>query len=402
MNENRFITGILVIILFIMGWVQGRLEELRRADGPGPNVVEGLQVIARHGGILGASSASKSSGSEESSLVSAEQQKLIEGFSSNDSAKGPDSASRAVPEKHVDGKSHPETEHPCLPGCSHAQGGSHCETLCSHSHDIAGSEPVEEHSPVSDHREGAYHAICGQAHAEPLPHLGSPSQPTDQSHPLDPEFPQTHVHVCKHEQGNAHGHAHEHAHGGGGSDGTISTGMILILQHLGLNELAANLLWIQMDADSHAGLWHRVNFSLELIPVLDPHFVEAFLLRAFVLDSHEKKVDEAMALLERGIKSNPYRSELWVQFGVYALNFRQRHGPVRHLEKARQAFAQALRLPTTLPHVARFYAFTLAAMGKRSEAVGFLKAWGETTERNRYQKDRDREAIERIESGEEL
>jgi len=77
-----------------------------------------------------------------------------------------------------------------------------------------------------------------------------------------------------HVHGPGCGHHHHHAELGEGDEAAISHGLILILQHLGLRELAANLLWVQMDADSHAGLWHRVEFALELIPTIDPHFVE--------------------------------------------------------------------------------------------------------------------------------
>ena len=182
----------------------------------------------------------------------------------------------------------------------------------------------------------------------------------------------------------------------------VSAGLILILHNLGLGELAANLLWIQMDSDSHAGLWHRVNFYLELIPKIDPHFVEAFLLRANLLDQGFRDVAKAMDLLETGIRSNPFHSELYVQLGVYALNYHNLHGPKRDLKKALEAFSKALAFPETPAHICRLYALTMAATGKRDEAVGFLKKVKEIPGRGAFDLSQDNLVIQRIESGEQF
>jgi len=209
------------------------------------------------------------------------------------------------------------------------------------------------------------------------------------------------THEGHHEDGHHHHPEEDHDHHEEGKDPQISSGMILILHHLGLGELAANLLWIQMDADSHAGLWHRVNFYLELIPALDPHFIDAFLLHAHVLDHAFKKHEEAVALLEKAALYNQYRYEIFVQLGVYYLNMDSLHGPKRFPEKALQSFAHALSL-THPPHVERFYAYALAALERRPEAIAFLESNLKQKDRPEEEKAHDRRAMARIAGGEKF
>ncbi|HNV71330.1 MAG TPA: hypothetical protein PKO06_16625, partial [Candidatus Ozemobacteraceae bacterium] len=183
----------------------------------------------------------------------------------------------------------------------------HSCPMCSHKMgtdtNILVSPALGSHSePLHTHERHTCHA-CTHDHAD-----GCASE--------------TSSHACDHDHAAepGHSHAHHHALDQAPPDPTVSTGLVLMLRQLGFAELAANLLWIQMDADSHRGLWHRVEFALELIPVLDPTFIDAFLLRAFMLDEYQSRHDEAVQILESAVKQNPNRLELWQQLGLQHLN----------------------------------------------------------------------------------
>ncbi|RCK81074.1 MAG: hypothetical protein OZSIB_2451 [Candidatus Ozemobacter sibiricus] len=180
----------------------------------------------------------------------------------------------------------------------------------------------------------------------------------------------------------------------------ISHGLIVLLEQLGLRELAANLLWIQMDADSHRGLWHRVEFALELIPAIDPHFVEAYLLLAYLYDE-KGDYDRSLQVLRAGMRNNPWRSELPIQIGVQCLNFRQRHGPVRRLPEALEAFTTACRLSDAPGYAFRLRAITLVAMGRRAEAIAWLEAVARDPARSPVDRQQDERLLERFRAGEE-
>jgi tetratricopeptide (TPR) repeat protein len=194
-----------------------------------------------------------------------------------------------------------------------------------------------------------------------------------------------------------------HGHERDVDDGALpSGGVILLLQYLGMRELAANLLWLQLDIDSHAGLWHRVYVLLELIPAIDPHFSEAYLLRSFVLNKGFHKIEEAIVVLEEAVRHNPFILDLQVSLGVLCFNHLKQHGPKRYLDKALKAFASALRFPDHLPHIERFYAFTLAALNRRDEGIAYLKERLAQPEMPPEVVEKHRKAILRIEEGEEF
>lgn len=213
----------------------------------------------------------------------------------------------------------------------------------------------------------------------------------------------THDEHADHDHENGH-EAHEHAHGHdhASQDPSITPGFVLLLRELGFAELAANLLWIQMDADSHRGLWHRVEVALELIPALDPTFIDAYLLRSFLLDEYMKKHDEALQILENAVKQVPNRIELWQQIGIFCLNHSGRHGPKRRFERALEAFNMMLRFYDPPPQTTRLIAVTLAAMERREEAIAVLQKSADAADRPPDQQQIDREMIGRIRSGEKF
>jgi tetratricopeptide (TPR) repeat protein len=193
--------------------------------------------------------------------------------------------------------------------------------------------------------------------------------------------------------GHDQGEGEEHPEG-------ISNGMVLLLKHLGLQELAANLLWVQMDADSHQGLWHRVEFALELIPTIDPHFVEAYLLHAYMLDRFKGEHRRSIEVLQTGLRNNPWRSELWIQLGVQFFNVNRQHGPDRDLEKALAMFSQACRLSDCPGYIFRFRAIVLTCLNRREEAIAWLEQVRASPGRFGGDQQQDDHLLQRLRAGE--
>lgn len=271
--------------------------------------------------------------------------------------------------------------------------------------EVKTSSPLEEMEEVRD-RAGAYFTIEPNGASEGHHLKVHDEQP-------DLHFARTTDHGQCDEQATGTAHAddeehehhlhthHDHAgHAYGAGDSSVSPGLVILLRQLGFAELAANLLWIQMDADLHAGLWHRVTYALELIPVLDPTFIDAFLLRAYLLDEFEGRHAEAVKHLEKALKQNPHRLELWQQLGIYCLNHGGRHGPTRDLSKALEAFYRASNFVDAPPHMIRMVAATLAAMERREEAVRLLREVMSIPGRPEDQLQIDRLMVNRILSGE--
>lgn len=201
------------------------------------------------------------------------------------------------------------------------------------------------------------------------------------------------LHVDGPEGDHAHGTAPEE------EEGEISHGLLVVLEHLGLRELAANLLWIQMDADSHHGLWHRVDFALDMIVALDPHFVEAYLLQAWQLDRFGGEHERSRRILETGVRHNPMRAELWLQLGLQCLSYRAQHGPTRHLPRALQCFSTACLLPDPPGNAFRLRAITLTCLDRRDEAIAFLAAVASHPARTDYDRAEDAALIARLRAG---
>ncbi|MDD3001355.1 MAG: hypothetical protein PHF29_06340 [Candidatus Riflebacteria bacterium] len=205
-----------------------------------------------------------------------------------------------------------------------------------------------------------------------------------------------------HEHGHAHAHDHKHIQVSESPDVTVSPGLALLLRQLGFAELAANLLWVQMDADSHREMWHRVDFALDLIPALDPTFIEAYLLKSFFLDTYRKEHEKALDVLEKAVKYVANRIEIWQQIAVLCLNHGNRHGSKRNLPRALEAFGTMLRFSEAPEYAIRFYAITLAAMERRDEAIKILKQTSADKMRHELQRELDLKILERIKSGEKF
>jgi hypothetical protein len=197
-------------------------------------------------------------------------------------------------------------------------------------------------------------------------------------------------------------HHHHHHEDSEAKDPSVSPGLAILLKQLGFAELAANLLWVQMDADSHREMWHRVDFALDMIPLLDPTFIEAYLLKSFFLDVYRKQHKEALALLERAVKQVDNRIELWQQIGVLSLNHRGKHGDERNLARALEAFSIMRRFRDYPENTVRLIAVTLAAMERREEAIQIIEESMKSELKDEKQLSLDLGMIERIRAGEKF
>lgn len=249
-------------------------------------------------------------------------------------------------------------------------------------------EHKEEHAHEHEHKDGP----CG---CMSLPKTAEVLEPAAE----DGCCEKAHAHGNAHEHINAHEHKHDASET---SDVTVSPGLAIILRQLGFAELAANLLWVQMDADSHREMWHRVDFALDLIPALDPTFIEAYLLKSFFLDTYRKEHEKALDVLEKAVKHVANRIEIWQQIGVMCLNNGNRHGDKRNLPRALEAFGTMLRFSKAPEYTIRFYAITLAAMERRDEAIIILKQTSVDKSRHEAQRELDLKILERIKSGEKF
>lgn len=288
------------------------------------------------------------------------------------------------------GEPTPETPH--VPADNHAHG-----------------QPDEQHAHghAHGHASGATCLICDGLKATTDQHHHDPSPPGGKR---EPSLPADHQHhegdtassclVC----GSAHDHhGHDKPPSGEEEDPVVSTGMVLILRQLGLAELAANLLWLQMDTDSHAGLWHRVEFYLALIPQIDPHFTEAYLLQAHIYGRVKKEHATAMKALETGLANNPESYDLLLEMAVTCLNVDHKHGPERRLAKAHQTFLRLTSLYPDCPgFIHRMLAITLAAQEKRQEAIALLSGLSADPQRTERDLAHDQWVISRIQNGEQF
>lgn len=283
------------------------------------------------------------------------------------------------------------------------------------------SESSEQHNKHHDEKSPPHDENCDCGHDHTHEHVHAPEKSEEghkhaHTHITDTNLPKHDLDLARQDEAPAvqsfctnpnckeHHHEHHGEHQHEIKDPDVSPGLVILLRELGFAELAANLLWIQMDADSHRGLWHRVEVALELIPALDPTFIDAYLLRSFLLDEYLKRHDEALLILENAAKEVPNRIELWQQIGIFCLNHSGRHGPKRRLEKALEAFRTMLKFPDQdqPPQTVRLVAVTLAAMERRDEAIELLSSSSKDEKRPVDQRRIDRQMIERIQSQEKF
>ncbi len=119
-------------------------------------------------------------------------------------------------------------------------------------------------------------------------------------------------------------------------------------------------LWEISDHWFHVGEHERCIELSHYVVALDPTFVEAYLIAAWLEDSADR-YDDARATLQRGIAANPEHYQCYFDLGWYHFKHKDFAGALPWYQKA-----AALDCP---PDVPRMAAHTLERLGRLNECL---------------------------------
>lgn len=142
-----------------------------------------------------------------------------------------------------------------------------------------------------------------------------------------------------------------------------------ILTALGFKELLVDFFFLQ--SIQYFGDWQEkreVKFQktyplFKVMGLLDPHFVEGYSFGALVMEE-TGYIDEAIILLNEGIKNNPYAFKLWIYRDFMIRLFR-----THEYGKAIEGIKQAIQLKGHPPILERILAFAYEKNGQIKEAI---------------------------------
>jgi len=148
----------------------------------------------------------------------------------------------------------------------------------------------------------------------------------------------------------------------------VVAGLVGIAAATGLRDLAAVSLYLLSDHAEDEGDWDLCDMCLRAIPFVDPHFVDAYLIRAFLLA--KTNPEEAERILRRGATWNPGDWEIWHDLAwLYLRPIDQR---VPDPRRALTYLEAAVRVKHPMS-VGRLYAYVLAHVGRRAEASAVFR-----------------------------
>lgn len=142
-----------------------------------------------------------------------------------------------------------------------------------------------------------------------------------------------------------------------------------ILTTLGYKELLVDFFFLQ--SIQYFGDWQEkreVKFQktyplFKVMGLLDPHFVEGYSFGALVMEEIGH-INEAVILLNDGIKNNPYAFKLWIYRDFMIRLFR-----THEYRKAIEGIKQAIQLKGHPPILERILAFAYEKDGQIKEAI---------------------------------
>lgn len=114
----------------------------------------------------------------------------------------------------------------------------------------------------------------------------------------------------------------------------------------GFRGLAADLLWLRVDAYSHSGQWYKLLPLFNMVTFLQPKFITAWSVggwhMAFNLYAYsrteaerDKWLSAGLRFLKKGILHNPDRYELYFELGwTYFQKTRDYPNAIRYLRRA--------------------------------------------------------------------
>lgn len=142
---------------------------------------------------------------------------------------------------------------------------------------------------------------------------------------------------------------------------------LILVQMLGIRELAIGFLWIQFDCDSANSLasYHRLLPILDAITWLNPHELDAWGLKTYMRlrkayqDKDDKLVEKSIKDFDRALLANPRNWEFPFEIG------RQIYFTIASPARALPYLEKAIAFPDRHENVDKLYAKILQTLGKK-------------------------------------
>jgi tetratricopeptide (TPR) repeat protein len=174
----------------------------------------------------------------------------------------------------------------------------------------------------------------------------------------------------------------------------LPSGAFIEQASLGYKQLAADMTWFSA-VQYYGGFrqeYHDLAYFeglIEIVTRLDPHFEFAYIFGAVVMSQDMNNIDEAIALLKKGMGRNPTSWRLPFEAGF--LYYIDAHNP----EMAARYFDLASRLPGGGDRAKRFAAFVYSQAGHAETSI---RMWEELIEQTDepYMRELARHYIEKL------
>lgn len=158
----------------------------------------------------------------------------------------------------------------------------------------------------------------------------------------------------------------------------LPSGKYLKVSSLGFSNILADIIYLwSIQFYSNYQIAYRYDYLehiyLKIIPELDPHYLDPFLIGALIMSVEAKDLNMALNLLDRGIELNPGKWILAYDAGMYCYQS-QNYG------KAAEYFEKALEAPDAHPSIRRIYAAVFSKMGDKETSYRHWLEIYETTE----------------------
>ncbi|MFQ5901128.1 MAG: tetratricopeptide repeat protein [Thermodesulfobacteriota bacterium] len=166
----------------------------------------------------------------------------------------------------------------------------------------------------------------------------------------------------------------------------VPSGKFFRIASLGFEQMFSNLYWLKTVQHIGDKAWENKGFPylyplLDLVTDLDPKFAYAYEMGSVVLAVYAQRIDESIAILEKGYDQDLDYWEIPFYLGFNLFYYRGDY------EKAAVYIAKAAELPDSPAYVPRLAARLYAEAGNPDTAIEFLKSVYETTDDERVKKD---------------
>jgi len=154
----------------------------------------------------------------------------------------------------------------------------------------------------------------------------------------------------------------------------------------GFENLTADMYWLRaiqyVGSNALNSTFSALPAYFDLITDLDPHFVFAYKFAGLTLPLNQKTKNDAVKLLEKGIKNNPQAAELYTDLAFQKYYYEEDYATAIAL------YQKCLKLPDCLASAATVSASLESRRGRYQVA---LKMWlsklKKSTEKNDFQQD---------------